>query len=121
MLPALRPRLAPGGRLLIYVPAFNLLYSANDERVGHVRRYRRAGLVELVRNAGFQVERASYVDSLGFFAALAYRFVGDPEGGLSVTSVRLYDSLLFPPSRLLDRVVGRWFGKNLLLTAVRPG
>lgn len=113
-------KLAPGGRLLIYVPAFDLLFSSNDARVGHVRRYRRAELLRIVRAAGFRVDGACYVDSLGFFAALAYRFVGDRDGGLSVRAVRLYDSLLFPPSRLLDRLVGPYFGKNLLLTAVRP-
>ena len=33
--------LRPGGRLLLYVPAFNILYSQMDRHVGHFRRYRR--------------------------------------------------------------------------------
>ena len=112
-------RLRPGGRLFIYVPAFELLFSANDRRVGHRRRYRRLGLVEAVRAAGFRIERASYVDSLGFFAGLAYRFFGNRDGGLDVGAVRLYDGVVFPVSRVLDRVFEGLFGKNLLVTAVR--
>jgi SAM-dependent methyltransferase len=121
LLRAFYERLRPGGRLLVYVPAFDLLFSANDRRVGHLRRYRRGGLVERVRAAGFELERAEYVDSLGFFAGLAYRFFGNRDGGLDVGAVRLYDGVVFPLSRLFDRLVSCWFGKNLLVTAVRPG
>ena len=65
--------LQPGGRLFIYVPAFPVLFYANDERVGHVRRYTRSVLVNRIRTAGFDVEHAGYVDCLGFFAGLGYR------------------------------------------------
>ena len=113
-------RLAPGGRLFIYVPAFQLLFSANDERVGHFRRYRMRPLVEMIENAGFDVVRSNYVDSVGFVAGLGYRFFGDPDGDLSVGAVRLYDRIVFPLSRLLDRGLGQLLGKNLLVCAVRP-
>lgn len=121
LLRAFRERLAPGGRLFVYVPAFPLLFSANDRRVGHLRRYRRRGLSDAVRDAGFELLRADYVDSLGFPAGLAYRLLGNRDGGLDVGAVRLYDSLVFPLSRRLDRGLSRWLGKNLLVTAVRPG
>lgn len=120
LLRAFCERLRPGGRLFVYVPAFQLLFSANDRRVGHLRRYRLRGLVEAVTAAGFEIERARYVDSLGFFAGLAYRFFGNADGGLDVGAVRLYDSVVFPLSRVLDRGLSRWLGKNLLVSAVRP-
>lgn len=112
--------LEPGGRLFVYVPAFQVLFSANDERVGHVRRYTRSTLVNRIRDAGFVVERARYVDSLGFFAALGYRFFGNDDGGLDLRAVRLYDRVVFPMSRVLDRITWLLFGKNLLVHAVRP-
>jgi SAM-dependent methyltransferase len=121
LLRAFFERLRPGGRLFVYVPAFELLFSENDRRVGHLRRYRRSGLRELSVGAGFRVERARYVDCLGFFAGLAYRFFGNRDGGLDLGAVRLYDGAVFPVSRVLDRALGRAFGKNLLLTGVRPG
>jgi hypothetical protein len=113
-------RLRPGGRLFVYVPALGILTSAMDRQVGHLRRYRRAGLAALIEKAGFAIERAVYVDCLGFAAALAYRALGG-DGLLNRDAVRLYDRLVFPASRALDPVFGRWFGKNVCLTAIRPG
>ncbi len=108
----------PGGRLVVYVPAFEVLFSAMDHQVGHVRRYRRASLTRAVERAGFEVVRCKYVDSLGFLAALAYRCLGG-SGGLNADSVALYDRFVFPVSLAMDRVTRRWVGKNLLLVARR--
>jgi SAM-dependent methyltransferase len=113
--------LKPGAPLLLYVPAFPLLYSSMDRLVGHVRRYRRKGLVDLVESAGFTVETCHYADSIGFAAALAYRAIGDDSGKLDERAVRLYDRLVFPASRRLDYVTKRFFGKNLVLIARRSG
>jgi SAM-dependent methyltransferase len=117
----LRNCLIPGGRLFIYVPAFPVLYSRMDRLVGHFRRYRRHELASKLEAAGFVVERVAYADSLGFFAALAYRLLSTGTGELTPSSVALYDRWVFPLSRMLDGVVDRWFGKNLLAVArVRP-
>jgi SAM-dependent methyltransferase len=112
--------LEPGGRLFIYVPAFQVLFSANDERVGHVRRYRKSILVDRVREAGFEVNQARYVDSIGFIAGLGYRFFGNEDGGLDLRAVRLYDRVVFPMSRLFDHITWPFLGKNLLVCGVRP-
>jgi len=111
--------LVPGGRLLVYVPAFQVLYSEMDRVVGHHRRYRRAELVELVERAGLRIVRARYVDSVGFAAALAYRAIGGG-GQLDPSAVARYDRWIFPVSRLVDRVVPRVPGKNLLVVAEKP-
>lgn len=112
--------LNPGGQLLVYVPAFQLLYSSMDEHVGHFRRYRRGTLVAGLRQAGFEVGRARYVDSLGFFATLVYKLIGNRSGSVSPGSVALYDSMIFPLSRLLDILSFGSFGKNLLVLATKP-
>jgi SAM-dependent methyltransferase len=109
------------GTLLLYVPAFSVLYSSMDAKVGHVRRYHKAGLASVVEQAGFKVDRCTHADSIGFFASLLYRAFGSREGHLDRRSVQLYDRWVFPISRALDRVVSYWFGKNLILTARRQG
>ena len=113
-------KLAPGGVLLLYVPAFQVLYSSMDRRIGHHRRYRRGPLREKVIAAGFQVEMVHYVDCLGFFGSLAYRLTDRGQGTLAWRAVKFYDRYVFPASRLLDRVADRWLGKNLLLAAHKP-
>jgi len=119
-LKALFQCMRPGAPLFLYVPAFPILYSAMDARVGHVRRYRKKGLVRLVRDAGFHIERAQYIDSLGFAASLAYRLMGRGDGGIGTGSLRLYDRAVFPLSRRLDAVLGRIAGKNVAVWAYRP-
>jgi len=116
---ALRECLKPGGVLIAYVPAFPILYTSMDRKVGHVRRYRRGELVGLMRRAGLIVERIAYHDSLGFAAALLFKLLDNDSGMLNRRALVLYDRCVFPASRLLDPVCGRWFGKNLLVVARR--
>ncbi len=109
-----------GGRLVLYVPALQSLFSAMDRKVGHLRRYRRRPLEQLVDTAGYHVDRCRYVDVLGVPAALAYKAIGNKRGDLNRGSVATYDRVAFPVSRALDRITGRALGKNLLLLATRP-
>ena len=44
VLRSISDRLEPGGHVAIWVPAFTLLYSPFDAKLGHVRRYRRRQL-----------------------------------------------------------------------------
>jgi SAM-dependent methyltransferase len=113
-------KLKPGAPLLLYVPAFMVLYSEMDRRIGHFRRYRRVPLQQLLERHGFEVNTSLYVDSAGFFASLAFKAIDRSGGVLNPRTVRLYDRVAFPVSRLMDRVVGRWFGKNVLIRATRP-
>ncbi|MEV0720519.1 class I SAM-dependent methyltransferase [Asanoa sp. NPDC050611] len=52
----IRRVLRPGGTALIAVPADMKLWSAHDVAVGHVRRYDRAGLRDVVKKAGLVVD-----------------------------------------------------------------
>ena len=47
--------LKPTGTYLVAVPADPKLWSSHDEAVDHVRRYTRAGLLELLDRGGFEV------------------------------------------------------------------
>ena len=48
--------LRPGGTFLVAVPADPRLWSAHDDAVGHVRRYTRQSLGDLLAGAGFTIE-----------------------------------------------------------------
>lgn len=112
-----RRKLKPGGQLLIYVPAFQLLYSSMDRKVGHFRRYTKGDLVKKLHLAGLAVKTAHYVDSIGFFAALAFRLTGNQSGDLNRRALVIYDRLIFPASRLCDRLFAYLFGKNVVVVA----
>lgn len=113
----LATKLRPHGILLIYVPAFMVLYSSFDRDIGHLRRYRRGNLMDLVNAAGLRVIEARYADSAGFMAALAYRLLGLGQGSVRGGAVKFYDRIIFPLSRIGDMALDRWIGKNLVLVA----
>ena len=109
------------GKLLVYVPAFGVLYTSMDRKVGHVRRYRTGDLVRKVKDVGLVVREAEYVDSLGFVATLAYRALGSDSGEINRSALRAYDRFVFPVSRIVDLAARHLFGKNVLLVAERTG
>ena len=113
--------LKPGGRLFVYVPAFNILFTSMDSHVGHHRRYRLRKLVRLIEDAGFVVEKSAYTDALGFFATLVFKLFDNPEPApLNPRMVRFYDRLIFPLSRLLSIPLAKVLGKNAYVVARKP-
>lgn len=109
---AVKERLRPGGHLIILVPAYNFLYNAFDKKIGHFRRYNKAMLLGDV-NGLLRKERLFYLDSLGFFASLANKLVLKKELP-SLANVQFWDKMLVPPSKVLDAMVFRSFGKSLI-------
>ena len=74
-------RLAPGGSLLLTVPAVPWLWSDHDVLHQHKRRYTRAVLAERLHEAGFQIAGIGYFNSLLFPLALAQRLMARLVGG----------------------------------------
>ena len=58
--------LAPGGALLVRVPALRALWGAHDVEVQSRHRYTRRELVSLLERCALRVERATYSNSLLF-------------------------------------------------------
>lgn len=76
----------PGGRLLVSVPAHQRKYGKSDELVGHVRRYEKAELQQLLESAGFADVR---IVNYGFpITELTRRF-----SNFLVRNERAYDSM----------------------------
>ncbi len=67
--------LKPGGKLLVFVPAFQILWGKHDEINHHFRRYTAAQLSASMRSAGLQVRRHSYWNISLFFPTAAIRLL----------------------------------------------
>jgi SAM-dependent methyltransferase len=65
----MRRVLRPGGRALLFVPAFMFLWGVQDDVSHHRRRYTLPSLRRVLREAGYEVERATYAN-LSFFAPI---------------------------------------------------
>lgn len=136
----LRRVLAPGGRLLASVPAYQWAWTDFDVANGHHRRYTRARLVRALRRSGLEVDRASYAFAavFPFFAAqrlatraaeAAARRTGRPgaTGPADVVAVprlpRPVEELFVRLSRV-DQALLRSrdlpFGSSVFVAATRP-
>ncbi|MBI3417521.1 MAG: methyltransferase domain-containing protein [Verrucomicrobia bacterium] len=110
--------LVAGGHVCIFVPALTWLYSELDRKLGHFRRYHRAPLRQVVEHAGFEIIKLKYFDLPGILPwYLAFTLL---RGSFSRGKVSLYDRLIVPLARSVER---RWpppVGKNLLCVARKP-
>ena len=75
-LAAMRDRLAPGGKLLITVPAFQWMWSAHDVVNHHHRRYSKRTLARAIEAAGMRPRKLRYFNSILFPLAAAARIAG---------------------------------------------
>jgi len=110
-------RCAPDGRIVVFGPAHEALYSEIDRVSGHWRRFVTTRLSRDLRAAGFEVVHAQYLDPVG---AIAY-FVGGRIGGVSSLSprlLRIYERVVLPISRLMTPLTRRFMGKNVLVIGV---
>jgi SAM-dependent methyltransferase len=60
-LKSMRNLLQANGRLYVTVPAYSALWSLEDEKAGHFRRYTRMSISALCERAGFRVEYSTYI------------------------------------------------------------
>ena len=72
---ALAALLAPRGYLVLTVPAFPFLWSPHDEEHHHKRRYRAAGLREVIENTGLRLSYLSHFNTWLFPLVAAIRLV----------------------------------------------
>lgn len=56
--------LKQNGKLYITVPSFNFLWSNEDNKAGHFKRYTTKGLIKMLNKIGFNVEYATYFFSI---------------------------------------------------------
>lgn len=108
------------GLLILYVPAFNLLYSDLDRTVGHFRRYEKKELVQKLYASNYKIIHCYFSDSIGFFASLFLKYFGN-KNGISLSNekaLKFYDDYIFPLSKILDQIgLKKIFGKNLFIVA----
>lgn len=108
--------LKKGGRIVVYVPAYQILFSDMDRQVGHFRRYRLKRLYNLAEKAKLKQREIVYYEPIGFLAALTYK-AARGRGVLSPKSIRTYDRYAFPISKTIQPIFRKFFGKNAILVA----
>jgi SAM-dependent methyltransferase len=76
-------KLAPGGKILVTVPAYQWMWGAHDLANHHKLRYSKKGLRRDAEAAGLEVRKLGYFNSLLFPLAAAVRILGKLSGRTS--------------------------------------
>jgi len=108
--------LAGGGRVVLIVPAFPFAMSRFDREIGHWRRYTVDTMRSTLRGAGLEPELVRYLNAPGLAAwVVGMKWLRlRPHDGVAL---RVWDSVVVPPARALER---RWrppFGQSVLAVA----
>ncbi len=103
--------LRPGGRLIILVPAFNLLYNSFDEALEHYRRYTRKTLEGIMR-PHMQVVTSHYFNAFGIAGWIVSGGILKKKA-IPVGQMRFYDRLL-PVAKCIDRLIFNAFGLSVI-------
>jgi SAM-dependent methyltransferase len=108
--------LRPGGKVVLIVPAFPSAMSRFDRTIGHFRRYTVASLGTALTAAGLPIEQLRYINPIGLLGwYAACRTLGLTPGNGPL--VRIYDGMVVPVARRLER---RWtppFGQSVFAVA----
>lgn len=124
----MRRVLRTNGRALLFVPAFMFLWGVQDDISNHRRRYTLSELKKVVGNAGFEVERATYVN-LSFFAPI---FLGrlfmrasglrpESENNITIGFLNGLMGKLFGAESVLLRYLSFPFGVSIICVARKTG
>ncbi len=123
----MRRVLRPGGRALLFVPAFMFLWGVQDDVSHHRRRYTLKQLKRAANAAGFEVERATYANISFFLPILMGRVVMRLTGFRPASENNLTVGILNGPlgsilgaEELWLRHTGFPFGVSAICVARRP-
>jgi len=101
MLGEARRVLAPGGHLLLTVPAYEWMWGAQDVIAHHKRRYTRPRLLSMLTGSSFEPLASSYFNTLLFAPIAAVRLArrlrppsGPPRSDFELTEPGLMNSML---------------------------
>lgn len=104
--------LNPGGNLIVISPALPILYSEFDAAIGHFRRYT-TKMFKSILPSGLKMERLIYLDTVGLLVSIGNRFLLKQRMP-SLKQIRIWDRLIIPCSKHVDRLTGYRIGKSIL-------
>lgn len=110
--------LVPNGKLLCFVPSFQVLYGSMDRKLHHYRRYERKDLSKKLELCGFDVLKVRYYNTLGFFGWFINNKI------LEISSqkkkqILLFDKYILPLQSFIESYINIPFGQNLFFIACR--
>ena len=104
------------GKLLIFVPALDFLYSDFDKSLGHFRRYSKGSLTKMLESIGFKIIKARYFNFIGIITWYIF-FKLLKKKTLNISSIKFYDKYVIPILVKVEGIFEPPLGQNLLVIA----
>jgi SAM-dependent methyltransferase len=106
--------LAPGGIVILIIPAFPSLHGPIDELLGHHRRYTRESISRLASEIKLSVTTSYYMNAVGFFgwwtnAHLLKRHAQ------SASQIEFFDRYIVPIASRVENWIHPPFGQSLFV------
>lgn len=109
----------PGGKVIMFVPAFNFAMSNFDRKVGHVRRYTTRSTREALLAADLRPETVRYANMPGLPAwFVGMRLLGMTPGDGAI--LKIWDRHVTPRARRWEEKHRVPFGQSVLAIATVP-
>ena len=112
--------LKKNGHLIIIVPAFQILFSKFDQRVGHFRRYRKEFFKRYSEEKNLKIKKLVYFDFLGFFIILFSKLFNLTNSKKTILGIKIWNFLI-PLSRLIDKITFHSIGKSIVCIYEKKG
>ena len=112
--------LKKNGHLIIIVPAFQILFSKFDQKVGHFRRYRKEFFKRYSEEKNLKIKKLVYFDFLGFFIILFSKLLNLSNSKKTTLGIKIWNFLI-PLSRLIDKITFHSIGKSILCIYEKKG
>ena len=110
----------PGGAVVVIVPAFPFAMSRSTSRPGTCAATPWQSLERVLSDSGLRVEQvldhANALGLLGYYMATSVLHLSPKEGRM----VKVYDSVVLPTTKAVERVVRPPFGQSVFAVARRP-
>ena len=110
--------LAPGGFLIILVPAHQFAYSEFDKTIGHYRRYNKKTLRNAVPQS-LLIKRIIYLDSMGLLASIANKY-SLKQNYPTQKQISFWDKVMVRISKFTDLLINYHTGKTLMTILQKP-
>jgi SAM-dependent methyltransferase len=104
--------LRPGGHLVVLSPAHQRLFSPFDAAIGHFRRYNRSTL-RSISPPSLRLKHLFYLDCAGLVLSVANSMFLH-QSMPTKAQLRIWDQLVIPISRVLDRCLFNSVGKSIV-------
>ncbi len=108
--------LKPNGKLVILVPAYQLLYNSFDTALEHYRRYTKTSLNELI-SSELELDHSQYFNAFGMLGWFVSGRVLKKKT-IPIKQMKIYDKLLFI-AKTIDKLTFNQIGLSVISVGIK--